>query len=114
MSKLVIIVALETKHRFKHVEQRHLGIGVMSADHQHHAVQQDPCVQHWRQRKTAARVGQYREPDHRGRNLERPGRIIVRVDAGPDQHDRENGNPRDIHLFTIAQPTLRCSDRVAI
>src|SRR5207253_5844458 len=57
-----------------------------SADHENDRVQRQQDQQQRRERKTAVRRGDEDDADDRGKDLHRPGEIVVRPHRRPDEH----------------------------
>ena len=81
VAELVVIVAGLIERVFDPVAQRHLGIRVMTADHQDDAVNQYQDVGKPRKREALSSKPQDCRGNDRRHNLEQPGRIVVRPDA---------------------------------
>ena len=96
MADAVVVIARQMK-RIAHPEaQRHLGVGVVSADHQNGRVNDDQGVGERRQRETAIGGHQDDEADDGGEDLQQPGEVVVRMNQRPDEDCCERDEERGI------------------
>src|SRR6185369_4056690 len=88
VAEAVVVVPGEPEGALHPEAQRDLGVRVVAADHEDERVDEDEDVEERRQREAPVRREEQRGGDQERRDLERPRRIVVRVDAGRDERDR--------------------------
>ena len=97
MPELVVVVARTVYELAQPFACRNLGVSVMPAHHEDDAVNQDQGVNQRRQWKSFSRRPQHDAADHCGRDLEAPGREVLRVDSRPDKDCEKYSNPCPFH-----------------
>ncbi len=91
--EFVVIVSLLAKlipDPFKH---RNLGVGVVAADHEDDAMNQNQDVCKLRQRIRVARIPDDGGSQHGRKHFEKPGWVIMRIHCRPDEGSEKNRDP---------------------
>ena len=88
MAQPVVVIAGEAEDLLDPKPDRHTGIRVVAAHHQHHGMQKEQAVEEGRERKPLVRRDEDRNAGEHGGDLQPPRVAIVRADAGPDQDRR--------------------------
>jgi len=81
----VVVVSRESEGVLRPLPERHLGVGVVAAEHQDEGVEEEEPVEERREREPRRRRDEDRRADeHRG-DLEEPGEPVLRADPGDDE-----------------------------
>lgn len=97
MTDLVVVISLESKYRLEVLEEGHFRIGIVPADHQDDAMHEYQEIHERGQPERIVCQREDRKTQNRWRNLQRPRRIVLGIDCGPDEDDEKNADPRYFH-----------------
>ena len=96
MPDFIVIITRPAEQRADVIEQRNLSVCVFAADHQNDAVQPDDCINEIGKAKLAVEKRENSDGEQRGRNFEKPGKIIVRLNRRPNQNAEQSDEQKNM------------------
>ena len=112
MADAVVVVARQAEGVAQPAEQRHLGIGVVPADHENDRVDQNQNVHEVGEPEAWIERNQDHARDDRRQHLQDPGEVVVRLVARPCQDRHSDGEQQPVQAIAIRARHVLSSLRV--